>query len=139
MAGYSNTPLLKKLGIKEHWRIKFINAPENYESLLGTLPILANNPFETSQKDEAETYDFIHLFTNQLESFEQELIFLKKQLAKHGMIWISWYKKSSKKHTELTEDLIRETALAIGLVDVKVCAIDEDWSGLKLVFRLKDR
>jgi hypothetical protein len=139
MAGYSNTPLIKKLGIKEHWRIKFINAPVNYADLLGQLPVLANNPFDEAKEDEEIEYNFIHLFTNQLENFEQEIASLKKQLDKNGMIWISWYKKSAKKPTELTEDLIRATALAIGLVDVKVCAVDESWSGLKLVFRLKDR
>ena len=82
--------------------------------------------------------DLIHFFTNSLKELEQKLPQLMKEIKKDGTIWVSWYKKSAKKPTELTETEIRDTALAIGLVDVKVCAVDEEWSGLKLVYRLKD-
>lgn len=139
MAGYSTTPLVKKLGIKENMKVKFINPPSDFANLLGDLPLLATNPFEVKNEEIEVVYDFILMFTNQLEDLERQIPLLKQQLDKKGMIWVSWYKKSAKMPTEITEDLIRDTALAIGLVDVKVCAIDNKWSGLKLVFRLKDR
>ena len=83
--------------------------------------------------------DFIQLFTNSLEEYYRELPLLKKQLKKDGILWVSWYKKASGKKSELTDNIIRNYGLETGLVDVKVCSVDEDWSGLKLVFRLKDR
>ena len=83
--------------------------------------------------------DFIHLFTNSVKELETKLPLLKEQIKKDGMIWVSWYKKSSGRATELSDNVVRDTALAIDLVDVKVCAVDEDWSGLKLVFRIKNR
>lgn len=134
MAGYSSNPLFKKLGIKEGMHAIVTGAPANYEALLGdayaTLHI----------KDEkAKEADFIHLFTNDQKMFEKKLASLKSKLKKDGMIWVSWYKKAAKKPTELDENRIRDYALSIGLVDVKVCAIDDDWSGLKLVYRLSDR
>lgn len=134
MAGYSANPLYKKLGIKEGYTVKLINAPGNYNELIGDIAvhIVIKN---TARKD----IDLVHLFTNSAKELETSLPKLKEQIKKDGTIWVSWYKKSAKKPTELTEDMIRDTALATGLVDVKVCAIDEEWSGLKLVFRLKDR
>jgi hypothetical protein len=90
-------------------------------------------------KDKGSDLDFIHLFTNSLNELEAALPHIKEQIKKSGTIWVSWYKKSAKKETELTENVIRDLALANGLVDVKVCAIDDDWSGLKLVYRLSDR
>jgi hypothetical protein len=133
MAGYSSTPLSKKLGLKEGYTIKLINLPENYNSLIGEI----SNNIIVSKKN--EPVNFIHFFTNSVKEFESKLPVLKNEIVKDGMIWVSWYKKSAKKPTELNENIVRDTALAIGLVDVKVCAVDDEWSGLKLVYRLKDR
>lgn len=133
MAGYSNTPLDKKLGIKKNYVVKFINPPENYSSLIGSII----NDVTISKKN--EPVDFIHFFTNSLKEFESKLPKLKTQIKKDRVIWVSWYKKSAKKPTELNENIVRDTVLAIGLVDVKVCAVDDEWTGLKLVYRLKDR
>ena len=133
-AGYSSTPLYKKLGIKEGFIIKLVNAPANYKELIGEIAgkiIVKNNA--------TEDLDLIHMFTNSATELEEVLPQLKKLIKKDGTIWVSWYKKSSGKATDITEENIRETALAIGLVDVKVCAVDDEWSGLKLVYRLKDR
>ena len=127
---YSSTPLFKKLGLKDGMNVKFINAPKGY---------VAQFSKEVKITSGDVPFDFIQLFTNKLEEYKSELPFLKKQLKKDGIFWISWYKKASGKKTELTEDFIRNYALETGLVDVKVCSVDEDWSGLKLVYRLKDR
>ncbi len=132
-AGYSPSPLYKKLGLKEGFVVRIINAPSDYHALLGG--IVGSLQFS----DTGPELDFIHLFTNNLSELERELPLLKQQIKKNGAIWVSWYKKSAGKPTGLTENSIRDTALATGLVDVKVCAVDEHWSGLKLVFRLKDR
>ena len=134
MTGYSNTPLFKKLGMKEGAKVKLINAPENYPVLIGAFidQLIISNKATTD-------LDLIHFFTNSQQEFGKVLPGLKLQIKKNGMIWVSWYKKGAGKHTELTEHIVRDTALAIGLVDVKVCAVDQDWSGLKLVFRVKDR
>ncbi len=132
--GYSSNPLYKKLGIKEGMTMYMLNKPEHFETLLeGAVEVL--NIAAKPRQD----LDYVHIFTNKLKEFETHLSKLKGYLKKDGMIWVSWYKKSAKKPTELTESIIRDYALSIGLVDVKVCAIDEDWSGLKLVYRLKDR
>jgi hypothetical protein len=132
-AGYSTNPLHKKLGLKEGFNVLVINEPENYKALIGEI---ASTLYFN---DKTTELDFIHIFTNSIKEFENTLPKIKEQIKKDGTIWVSWYKKSSGKATELTENMIRDTALATGLVDVKVCAIDDDWSGLKLVFRLKDR
>ena len=134
MAGYSPNPLFKKLGLKEGQSIKLIHAPEYYPELIGDLMDKLELRIGATKE-----LDFIHLFTNSLSELETLLPKLKMQIKKSGTIWVSWYKGSSKKPTELTENIIRDTALATGLVDVKVCAVDEAWSGLKLVFRLSDR
>jgi hypothetical protein len=133
-AGYSSNPLYKKLGLKEGFIIKTIHPPSDYKELLGDIAgkIIFKNRA-------SENLDLIHFFTNTISELEKVLPALKQQIKKNGIIWISWYKKSAGKPTELTENIIRDTALAVGLVDVKVCAVDEDWSGLKLVFRIKDR
>lgn len=127
---YSSTPLFKKLGLKDGMNCKFINPPKGYA-------VQFSKDIKTMSSD--APFDFIQLFTNSQKEFINELPLLKNQLKKDGIIWISWYKKASGKKTELMEDIIRNYALATGLVDVKVCSVDEDWSGLKLVFRLKDR
>lgn len=133
-SGYSKTPLVKKLGIKNKNRIRIIYAPENYFDLLGELPIEVK-VFQRKTKD----LDFIHLFAKDFKTFEKNFLKIKEEIKKDGMIWISWYKKASKIPTDLNENLIRATALAHGLVDVKVCAVDEKWSGLKIVWRKENR
>jgi hypothetical protein len=131
MPGYSVKPLVKKLGIKEGYRVKYINAPAGYQSWIAPAPevIAASIP----------PYDFVHVFVNKVSELEQSLVSLRDQLDNRGMIWVSWYKKSSGMSSEITEDTIRDTALALGLVDVKVCAVTEEWSGLKLVIRVENR
>jgi hypothetical protein len=133
-AGYSGTPLAKKLGIKDGFHIRLINAPDYYFTLLEDMP--AKVTVLTQKKSRK---NLIHYFTSQVEALEKDLPLLKKEIETNGMIWVSWPKKASKVATDITEDVIRELALRIGLVDVKVCAIDDTWSGLKLVIPVKNR
>ncbi len=133
MPAYSPTPLPHKLGLKPGHRAQLIGAPTHFLSLLGEVA------GQVLFLDEGRDLDYVHLFVNEAEALETGLFEAKKRIKPNGTIWVSWYKKSVKLPTELTEDRIRETALALGLVDVKVCAVDEYWSGLKLVIRLKDR
>ena len=133
-AGYSGTPLVKKLGIKENFSIRLVNDPINYLKLLGELPqgvIFIH--------DVKEPADFIHFFALQASILKQQMPLLKKQMKKNGMLWVSWPKRSSGMPSDIDENHIRDFGLSIGLVDVKVCAVDETWSGLKFVYRLKDR
>jgi len=132
-SGYSKTPLGKKLGIKNNFRIKLVNVPEYYFRLFFEFP----ESIEIAN-DNKSLKDFIHYFSIDAGTLFKALKKLKNEIKQNGMIWISWPKKSSIK-TDITEDYIREIALKNGLVDVKVCAIDEVWSGLKLVIPLKDR
>lgn len=132
--GYSGTPLIKKLGIKAHHRIYLHNAPENYLTLLGELPEAV--VFLDSLSEKANV---IHAFVKSIAELETALFEFKNKIVENGAIWISWYKKASRIPTDVTEDVIRATALALGLVDVKVCAVDEKWSALKIVIRVKDR
>ena len=133
-AGYSGTPLAKKLGIKENFRVEVINAPEDYLCLFTDLP--ANLYFEN---DKDIKLDLIHFFTKSREEYQSLLPQLKDRIKLNGSIWISWPKKSSKVPTDMTEDIIRNFALQTGLIDIKVCAVDETWSALKLVIPVKDR
>ena len=133
-AGYSGTPLAKKLGIKGDFHIDLNNAPEYYLCLFTDLP--ANLYFEN---DKDVKLDLIHFFTKSQEEYKTLLPQLKDRIKLNGSIWISWPKKSSKVPTDITEDIIRNFALQTGLVDIKVCAVDETWSGLKLVIPVKDR
>jgi len=133
-AGYSGTPLGKKLGIKESSTIKLINTPEYYFNLFSDFPKEVN--VATKKKS---NIDFIHYFSTTKAALTKDIPTLRKQLARDGMIWISWYKKSAKIPTDITEDIVRYLALKNGLVDIKVCAIDDVWSGLKLVIPVKDR
>lgn len=133
-AGYSGTPLSKKLGIKEGIKILAVNIPENYFDLLHPLP--ENILFLSKIENEI---DIIHLFTSSQKELEKLLLKYKSRIKQNGTIWVSWHKKSSKINTEITEDIIREIALPKGLVDIKVCAVDETWSGLKLVIRKENR
>jgi hypothetical protein len=133
-AGYSGTPLAKKLGIKGDFHIDLINAPEYYLCLFTDLP--ANLYFEN---DKDAKIDLIHFFTKSQEDYRSILPQLKERIKPNGSVWVSWPKKSSKVPTDITEDIIRNFALQTGLVDIKVCAVDEIWSGLKLVIPIKDR
>ncbi len=134
MAGYSSTPLAKKLGIKNGFKIRLINQPDYYFNLFTDLP----NDIKILT-DKKSKKNLIHLFVKTLNEFEKTIHELKNEIEPDGIIWVSWYKKSAKILTDVTEDKIRDTALSIGLVDIKVCAVDEIWSGLKLVIPVKDR
>jgi hypothetical protein len=133
-AGYSGTPLAKKLGIKPGFRIFLENAPDTYQQLLEPLP--EDVEFLDSI---AADLDMIHLFTDKAKELAAKLKRYWKKIKPNGSIWISWPKKASKVPTDITEDTVRELALPLGLVDVKVCAVDEIWSGLKLVIRVENR
>lgn len=131
---YSSTPLARKLGLKEGFVIRLSNEPASYLSLFADWPagVLIEN-------DKTKKKDFIHSFVVKAKDLHDQLPSLKDEIVDNGIIWISWPKKASKAPTDITEDLIRQMALAIGLVDVKVCAVDEVWSGLKLVIPVKNR
>lgn len=128
MAGYSGTPLIRKLGIKEGMQMRLVHAPDHYDDLVGPLP-------DSVKLTEEKGADFIHAFYVERSVFEAELPQLLAAVARDGLIWVSWPKKASKVPTSMTENVIREVALPTGLVDVKVCAVDDVWSGLKLVIR----
>lgn len=134
MAGYSQTPLSKKLGIKEGHRVLLGHAPEGFLELLEPLP--ANVVIGSSL---GVLPDLEILFVGERSLLDREFPLAVGRLLDTGMIWVAWPKKASKVVTDLTEDLIRQTGLDLGVVDVKVCAISEIWSGLKFVRRLKDR
>ena len=136
MAGYSGTPLIKKLGLKPGHVAQFIGAPAGYIKLLGPLP---EGVRVAEREVRNERLDFVQLFATERTELERLLPRLMKQVVPTGMIWISWPKKASGVATTVTEDVIREVALPLGLVDVKVCAVDEVWSGLKLVIRVRNR
>lgn len=133
--GYSGTPLVKKLGIKpsQFLRVKF--EPKEYWEWISPLP----KDLQLLTKTKKEGADFIHLFVKSRKVFEREFLKLKSELKKDGMLWISWPKKSSKVESDLDETIIRDFGLKNGLVDVKVCAVSEIWSGLKFMYRIKDR
>jgi hypothetical protein len=133
-AGYSGTPLAKKLGIKQGFTIKLVNQPDYYFKLFHDFPSEVKIIADSNVKK-----DFIHYFTSSAFQLEKEIKLLRQEIVSNGMIWISWPKKSAKVQTNVDENAVRDAALKNGLVDVKVCAIDEIWSGLKLVIRLKDR
>jgi hypothetical protein len=132
--GYSGTPLAKKLGIKEGFIIRLVNQPDYYLQLFDDLPKDVK-----IAKDKKSKKNLIHYFTKQLAELEKDIVSLRNEIEMNGTIWISWPKKASKVATDIVEDDIRALALANGLVDVKVCAVDEIWSGLKLVIPVKER
>ena len=134
MAGYSGKPLVQKLGIKPEMRIAIVNAPRGYGRVLGKLPSRV-----TRKASAVGPLHFVQFFTTDRRELERRFAALARALAPAGMLWISWPKKSSGVTTDLTEDVIRAIGLAHGLVDVKVAAVDEVWSGLKFVRRVKDR
>ena len=133
LSGYSGTPLSKKLGLKEGFTISVFNQPDYYFDLFVDLPEIQITKHKKLKKD------FIHYFTTKEKILLKDIKDLKEQIVQNGMIWISWPKKSSKVETDITEDVIRNIALKNGLVDIKVCAVDEVWSGLKLVIPVKER
>jgi hypothetical protein len=130
MAGYSQNPLAKKLGIKAGFRMFVHGAPDHYLQLLEPLPegvSILRRPIGK--------LDLVHFFTKEAAALAAGLEEYRHKIAQDGMIWVSWPKRASKVPTDVTEDVIREFALPLGLVDIKVCAVDEIWSGLKLVIR----
>lgn len=131
MAGYSGTPLWKKLGYKAGLRACVENSPANYIELL-QLP--AEIPVSWSARIEPGI-EFCHLFVTSAAALKMKLPLLRKKIDPAGVVWVSWPKKSSGVSSDITEDVIRQLALPLGFVDIKVCAIDETWSGLKLVIR----
>ncbi|MGC2474678.1 MAG: DUF3052 family protein [Candidatus Sulfotelmatobacter sp.] len=134
MPGYSGTPLPKKLGIKDGFSALLVNAPDDVAA--GLKQSLGHCNLAHDSKT---PLDFVMLFTRSVASLNKDFQRIAKQLAPAGMLWVSWPKKSSGVPTDVTENVIREIGLAAGLVDVKVCAVTEVWSGLKFVRRLKDR
>lgn len=133
MAGYSGTPLVKKLGIKTSDRVALVSVPEGFKKELEGLP--ADVKF-VGERAEAEV---TIVFARSLADFEKRFAAAAKRMTTAGMIWAAWPKKASGIETDLVESKVREYGLAIGLVDIKVCAINETWSGLKFVIRVKDR
>jgi len=133
-AGYSKRSLVDKLGIKAGQRIALLNAPDEFGALLGPLPLgVSQTPILTTG------LDFVHFFTTSRAELQATFPDLKAAIVTNGLIWISWPKKAAKVATDLDENIVREIGLAIGLVDVKVAAIDQVWSGLKFVYRKVDR
>jgi hypothetical protein len=131
-AGYSGTPLVKKLGIKSGARFQLVNAPSGFDRTLGKLPADA-------RATPRGTLDFAMLFARRHVELRKDFPRLRDRLESNGMLWVAWPKKAAKIDTDVSESVVRELGLAAGLVDVKICAVDETWSGLKFVRRLKDR
>jgi Protein of unknown function (DUF3052) len=134
MAGYSGTPLARKLGIKPGSRLLPVNAPADYRSILDPLP-----QDVTFARTDASDLDVVHLFTKTRAELMELIGRYFVKIKQDGAIWVSWPKKASGIPSEVTEDTVREVALPLGLVDIKVCAVDETWSGLKLVIRKENR
>ncbi len=132
-AGYSGRALWQKLGLKPGLRILVLDSPRDYAELVG-LP-----PGELQLVGPRAAFDLVHLFVSRRERLEAALQRLSARLPHDGVLWVSWPKKASKVPTDISEDTIREVALPPGLVDIKVCAVDEVWSGLKLVWRREYR
>ncbi len=131
-AGYSGKSLIAKLGWRESSKAIVIAPPAHYDALTNNAAIA---PKKTAPG--AGSFDFIHLFVSDMAALARDLPKLETRLAEGGMIWVSWPKKTSKLFKDLTEDGVRKVCLPLGLVDVKVCAVDADWSGLKLYRRKK--
>jgi len=134
MAGYSGTPLAKKLGINAGAKLHTVDAPRDYSQFLAPLP----ERVQCSRSLGAET-DIVHIFATRRAKLSVALRGSLAKMRQDAAIWVSWPKKASKVETDITEDTIREIALPMGLVDIKVCAVDETWSGLKLVVRKERR
>jgi hypothetical protein len=134
MAGYSGTPLVRKLGIKEGHRVALVDAPDGAEALLADLP-----PGVTLLRAARAPIDVVVWFVTERRVLERKLASLADRLDRAGGLWICWPKKASGVSTDMTEHVARDAALALGLVDNKVCAVDDVWSGLRIVYRLRDR
>ena len=134
MAGYSGTPLLKKLGVKPGFRVALVGAPKNFKEELGALPETAKFASAT-----ADSLNLILAFVSSERELKLKFCPLAAKLQKDGMLWVAWPKKSSGVVTDLTFNNVQRIGLDAGLVDVKICAVNEIWSGLKFVYRLKDR
>jgi hypothetical protein len=134
MAGYSETPLSKKLGLKSPILLVTVNAPQEYLGWLGELPEGVRVVSKMTEPVQA-----VHIFVTEREILKKSLATLRGRLEQNGFVWVSWPKKSSKVETDITEDSIREVALPLGFVDIKVCAVSDVWSGLKLVIRKSER
>jgi len=130
MAGYSGTPLARKLGIKEGAVVVALAAPANYSTLLAPMPRGARITARASGAP-----DFVHVFSTKRDDLDARLRKLRPAIAQDGVVWVSWPKRTSRVPTDITEDVIRAVALPLGFVDIKVCAVDETWSGLKLMIR----
>lgn len=128
MPGYSSTPLIKKLGIRPEWKLLLVNDPEPYFNWLEA--DLSGQVVKSGRQA-----DFVHLFTKNRKELEKIFLSLIKELKPDAIIWISWYKKSSGVATDVTEGVIREVVLPTAWVDIKVCAVSDEWSGLKIVKR----
>jgi hypothetical protein len=133
-AGHSKKPLAQKLGIAQGKRVAFLHAPGGYRASLGTLPRAV-----TVARGPDDGLDLIQIFAKDRATLEREFPPLKRSIKRDGMIWVSWPKHSSGLQTDLDEGAVRLLGLQNGMVDVKTCAIDDTWSGLKFVVRLKDR
>ncbi|MBZ5537571.1 MAG: DUF3052 domain-containing protein [Acidobacteriia bacterium] len=134
MAGYSGTPLAKKLGIKANFKIALINAPARFEDALGELP-----PTVSITTPAKKSIDLILFFTKSQADLKKNFSRLAEHLVPNGMLWVGWPKKASGVATDLAEGIVQKIGLSAGLVDTKVCAIDDVWSGLRFVIRVKDR
>lgn len=134
-AGYSGTPLPRKLGIRAGHRLAIENAPAGFAATLGELP----DADVLARAGAGSGLDLVLFFTADAEELRREYARLSTALQPAGMLWVAWPKRASKVQTDLTEDVVRAIALERGMVDTKVCAVDETWSGLRLVYRLKDR
>jgi hypothetical protein len=132
-AGYSTRSLADKLGFRPGMRAALLAAPDGYDATLGPLPGVA------VERAARGRFDLVQLFVDRARDLERRLPALRRAIAPDGMLWVSWPKKASGVATDITEDTVRDRALAHGLVDVKVCAVDATWSGLKLVIPLEDR
>jgi len=135
MAGYSGTPLVKKLGFKEGFRAGLVNSPKGFRKELGELPESVTILTERLSKP----LDLIILFADSERVLKTEFPKSMAKLARNGMLWVAWPKKSSGLPTDLSFDNVQHLGLRAGLVDVKICAVNDVWSGLKFVYRLKDR
>jgi hypothetical protein len=133
MAGYSGKPLVQKLGIKEGHRVALVDAPPGFAAALGPLPEAV--AVRAARGADAATADVLLLFAREAAALAPEFGAAARALPRGAMLWVAWPKKASRRPTDLTEDVVRRIGLATGLVDVKVCAVDETWSGLKFLHR----
>lgn len=134
MAGYSGTPLPRKLGLPQSGRAAFLDEPPGFRKLVQPLP-----PALEIRERLGGRFDYIHVFAVKSAVLRKRLVAAARALEKDGMLWGSWPKKASGVATDLTDGVVRDIGLAAGLVDVKVCAVDEVWSGLKFMYRWRDR